>query len=183
MLCFEGCHYEQPKSIDDACRIYQEFPGWLAIGKKVEKRWGTPLSLQLAIIYTESSFQAQAQPKRKFMHLFPESSARGYGQALDSAWRLYIHSTQQLGADRESFRDASDFIGWYTHKTKQDFDMPYSNAFGQYLAYHEGWGGYASGSYKGHRELIQTAKKVQKQAGRYQKQLISCSIVKGENKK
>jgi hypothetical protein len=173
----EGCHHGQPKNIDDACEMYRDFPGWLSVGKEVQKRWGTPLSLQLAVIYTESRFEAQAQPKREFMHLFHKSSARGYAQALDSVWRIYVHSTHQLGADRENFSEASDFIGWYTHISKERFGMPYNNTFDHYLAYHEGWAGYAKGSYKRQKWLIQVAREAQRQAARYQKQLFSCGII------
>ena len=179
----EGCHRDLPKHADDACGIYRDFPSWLSVGKDVQKRWGTPLSLQLAIIYIESRFDAQAQPKREFMHLFHKSSALGYAQALDSVWRIYVHSTHQLGADRESFSDASDFIGWYTHISKKRFGMPYNHTFDHYLAYHEGWAGYAKGSYKGQKQLIAVAKEAQQQAARYEKQLISCGIASHEDEK
>lgn len=169
-----SCHHDRPKHLKDACSIYQEFPDWLEAARSVKKRWGTPLSLQLAIMYTESRFVADARPKKKEFYLFRKSSARGYAQALDGVWRSYVHATHQLAADRESFADASDFIGWYTHHTKARFKLPYSNAYAHYLAFHEGWTGYARGSYQKNRKLIRIARRVQRLADRYRGQLVRC---------
>jgi hypothetical protein len=174
-VLLSGCEHSPPKDPQNACSIYQEFPDWLVVGKAVKKRWGTPLSLQLAIIYTESRFLSSAQPKRESMHLFHKSSARGYAQALDGTWRRYVHSKHQLAADRENFADASDFIGWYTHSSKKRFGLPYSNAYAHYLAFHEGWGGYASGSYRKKRQLVRLAHQVQRRTDRYRRQLLACT--------
>ena len=169
-----SCHHGRPKHLKDACSIYREFPEWLEVAKSVQHRWGTPPSLQLAVIYTESRFVSDARPKKEEFHLFRKSSARGYAQALDDAWRSYVHATHQLAADRENFADASDFIGWYTHLTKKHFGLPYSNTYAHYLAFHEGRHGYAKGSYKKNHRLMHLAKRVQKLELRYQKQLIKC---------
>jgi hypothetical protein len=177
-LLLVGCHQGAPKNIHDACAIYREFPDWLAVGKQVKRRWGTPLSLQLAIIYTESRFKATAHPKREALHVFNKSSALGYAQALNSVWRLYVHSTHQLAADRENFADASDFIGWYTHHSKRRLGLPYSNAYAHYLAFHEGWGGYARGSYQRQAHLKRVAKRLQQQSARYHKQLLACGSIR-----
>jgi hypothetical protein len=171
-----SCDRSPPKHIHDACAIYQERPDWLAVGKRVRKRWGTPLGLQLAIIYTESRFNPEARPKREFLHLFNKSSARGYAQALDAVWRRYVHATGQLAADRTSFADASDFIGWYTHRTKKRFAIPFQDAKEHYLAFHEGWGGYARRSYRGQFWLQRVARKTQKQALLYNRQLLHCHL-------
>lgn len=175
-LCFFlfGCEHARPKNINDACAIYREFPGWLAAGKRVKKRWGTPLSLQLAFIYTESRFTADARPKREPFHFFNKSSALGYSQALNQAWRAYLHATHKLAADRENFADASDFIGWYTHTSKRRLHIPYSRVANHYLAFHEGWSGYEAGSYKRVPGLMQIAQSVRRQAARYRNQLIHC---------
>ena len=41
----------------------------------------------------------------------------------------------------------------------------------QYVAYHEGWGNYKN--YKKNKKIIRLAKRVEKQANLYKKQLIS----------
>lgn len=174
--CFlMSCHHDRPKHIKNACAIYREFPEWFQIAKHVQRRWGVPPSLQLAIIYTESRFVADAKPKGQVLYFFHKSSARGYAQALDDVWRSYVHATHQLAADRENFADSSDFIGWYTHWTKRRFGLPYSNAYAHYLAFHEGWNGYSMGTYKNKPGLLRTAKRVQKLADQYKEQLVKCS--------
>lgn len=176
-LFLSACHPSRPDNINDACAIYSEYPEWLLIGEKVKKRWGTPLSLQLAIIYTESRFKATARPGRGPLSVFHKSSALGYAQALNAVWRRYVHKTNQLAADRESFSDASDFIGWYTHNTKKRLGLPYSNAYRHYLAFHEGLGGYSSGSYLHKHHIMHIAKKTQERAKRYHRQLLACGML------
>jgi hypothetical protein len=173
-LTIAGCHSSSPKDVENACAIYREFPEWRTIGEDVQRRFGTPPSLQLAIIYTESHFNSTAHPPREYGHVFNESSARGYAQALDGAWRNYLQATHQLGANRENFEDASNFIGWYTSVTKSRLGIPYSNARDHYLAFHEGWGGFSSGSYKNNKRLIRIAQKTQEQALLYHNQLLHC---------
>jgi hypothetical protein len=169
-----GCDRSQPKNINNACAIYREFPGWREIGKRVQRRWGTPPSLQLAIIYTESRFKPMARPRREFLHIFNKSSARGYAQALDAVWRRYVHATHQLAADRTNFADASNFIGWYTHITKKRFGVSYKNGVAHYLAFHEGWGGFSRGSYRKQPKLLRIARKTQQKALLYHMQLLRC---------
>lgn len=171
-----GCDRSPPKHIDDACAIYHEHPDWLVIGKQVRERWGTPLSLQLAIIYTESSFNADARPASGFLHIFSKSSARGYAQALDAAWGSYIDATGQLAADRTNFADASNFIGWYTHATQSRLGIPYRDTMAHYLAFHEGWEGYQHRSYRGQFWLQHIARKTERQAALYNQQLLHCHL-------
>ena len=54
------------------------------------------------------------------------------------------------------------------------FDLKISkkDAFRQYLAYHEGWGGYKN--YKKNQKVIILAKKVENNSNRYKKQLNEC---------
>ena len=48
------------------------------------------------------------------------------------------------------------------------------DSYKQYLAYHEGWGGYSRGSFKKKPDLIRVAKKVKKQSEIYGSQLKKC---------
>ena len=45
-----------PKNTSDGCSIFSERYLWYKHAKKTEKKWGTPINLQLAIIKMESDF-------------------------------------------------------------------------------------------------------------------------------
>ena len=55
-------------------------------------------------------------------------------------------------ATRARFKDSVDFIGWYTNKSESILKIPKTNAFKQYLAYHEGWGNYKN--YKKNKKVM-----------------------------
>ena len=60
-----------PKNTADGCSIFSERYLWYKHAKNTEKKWGTPIYLQLAIIKMESDFDWLAKPKRnKFLKLF-----------------------------------------------------------------------------------------------------------------
>ena len=67
-----------------------------------------------------------------------------------------------------------DFVGWYVHETAQRNRIGKSDAYRQYLAYHEGQEGFAKGSYRKKPWLIERAKRVSRQAERYRAQLTRC---------
>jgi len=137
-----------------------------------------PLPVLLAIIYQESAFQADAQPPRIwYLGFIPgprPSSAYGYSQALDGTWDRYIAATDNRDADRDEFDDAVDFIGWYINETSKRNRIAKNDAYNQYLAYHEGQGGFAKGSYRKKPWLMKRARQVRQQANRYRAQLSRC---------
>ena len=73
------------------------------------------------------------------------------------------------------FEDAIDFVGWYTAESHRKLGISKWDARAQYLAYHEGHGGYARGTYKRKRWLMNTANRVQRTANNYAAQLKRCS--------
>lgn len=137
-----------------------------------------PIAVQMAIMYQESSFNGTIKPPReKILWVIPwkrPTSAYGYSQALDQTWDNYIASSGNSWADRDDFDDASDFVSWYGHQAHRKLGISMSNAYAQYLAYHEGIGGYAHGSYRKKSWLVQVAHKVQHRAILYDRQLKSC---------
>ena len=84
---------DPPSKLDDACSILKEKKRWSKDLERVEKRWGVPREVILATIYHESRFVAQARtPYRFTLGVIPmgrQSSAYGYGQALDGTWEDY----------------------------------------------------------------------------------------------
>ncbi len=165
-----------PKNTSDGCSIFSERYLWYKHAKKTEKKWGTPISLQLAIIKMESDFDWLAKPPRhKLFKVIPykrPSSSLGYSQAVKGTWEQYKNETNNPLATRVRFKDSVDFIGWYTNKTEKILKISKKDAFRQYIAYHEGWGAYKN--YKNKQKVIGLAKRVEKQSKKYKKQLNDC---------
>ena len=54
-----------PKNTSNSCSIFNERYLWFKHASKSEKKWGTPVYLQLAIIKMESDFDWLAKPRDK----------------------------------------------------------------------------------------------------------------------
>ena len=173
-----------PKNTADGCSIFSERYLWYKHAKKTERKWGTPISLQLAIIKMESDFDWLAKPPRhRLFKVIPykrPSSSLGYSQAVKGTWEQYKNETNNPLATRVRFKDSVDFIGWYTNKTESILKISKKDAFKQYLAYHEGWGNYKY--YKKNKKVIGLAKKVEKQSNIYKNQLLKCKSSLNKNK-
>ena len=173
-----GCATTPPKNQTDLCSIFYQKEGWYTAALAAQKKWGTPIAVQMAIIHQESNFQSNVKPPRDwFLGVIPlprSSSAYGYGQAQDSTWDWYIKSTGSSGADRDDFSDVTDFIGWYSNVSQRKLGVSKWDSEKQYLAYHEGHGGYSRGTYLAKPWLQRVAKKVGAEAKRYASQLKGC---------
>ena len=173
-----------PSNTSNSCTIFDERYLWYKHAKNAEKKWGTPVHLQLAIIKMESDFDRLAKPPReKIFKIIPfkrPSSSFGYSQAIKGTWEQYKNETGNKFATRARFKDSVDFIGWYTNKTQSILNIPKNDAFRQYVANHEGWGNYKN--YKKNKKIIRLAKRVEKQSNLYKKQLSQCSNSLSTNK-
>ena len=181
LLCavfLAACSTTPPKNINDICEIFREKGGWYDDAKDSFERWGVPIHVQLAIIYQESHFKYDARTEMQyFLWFIPigrKSSAYGYAQVKDATWEWYMKSTDNWGADRDDFDDSVDFIGWYGKRSYDTLKISKWDAYNQYLAYHEGQGGYRKKSYKMKPWLIKVAKKVDRLAKTYHTQLSRC---------
>lgn len=167
-----------PRAQDDICRIFDERPRWREAIEASEARWGAPAAVQMAIIWRESSFRGDARPpKTYFLGMIPTgrvSSAYGYSQAIDGTWDWYRRETGNRRAYRGDFEDAADFVGWYMAKTLSLNGLPMSDAYNQYLAYHEGHTGFRRASWRKKPWLKEAAGKVRRQAALYDGQLRRC---------
>jgi len=173
-----GCSTAPPKNINNICDIFEEKDDWYDDSKDSFERWGVPIQVQMAIIYQESSFKHDAETEMEyFLWIIPigrKSSAYGYAQVKDDTWDWYIKSTHNWGADRDDFDDAVDFIGWYGNKTYKMFKVSKWDAKNQYLAYHEGHGGFKRKTYNKKPWLKKVALKVDRNARKYAGQLKKC---------
>ncbi|HZD51888.1 MAG TPA: transglycosylase SLT domain-containing protein [Woeseiaceae bacterium] len=173
-----ACATRPPENIEDLCAIFEEKGGWYKDAKRSEERWGTPIHVQMAIIRQESSFKFDARPpRRKLLGFIPwtrPSNAYGYAQVLDSTWKWYVHDTHRHFAQRGDFTDAIDFVGWYTNMTQKTLGVSKWDPYNQYLAYHEGQGGWKKGSYRNKPGLMKTAHRVEYRAKEWGAQLRAC---------
>jgi len=177
LLMSSGCATYQPARTDNICSIFRGDTDWYKSARDANKRWGTPVWVMMAIIDQESRFVSDAQPERDWFLFIPlprSSSAYGYAQAQDPAWEKYMRDTGNSGDDRDNFADAINFVGWYTNMTQRTLGISKWDAYHQYLAYHEGQGGYKDGSWKRKGWLKQVASKVRIKSAAYDAQLKKC---------
>lgn len=143
-LLVAGCTASPPSQVDNICRIFEEKRSWHRDVKKSAQKWKSSVPIIMAIIYQESRFRADAKPpRRRILGFIPgprPSDAYGYSQALEDTWNGYRRQTGQRGADRDKFKDAVDFIGWYNQGSVTRLGIARQDAYRLYLAYHEGWG-------------------------------------------
>lgn len=178
LLALTGCATYQPSNSHNLCSIFEGSNDWYQDAKASSQKWGTPIPVMMAIMQQESNFVDDARPGYKyFLWVIPTgrlSSAYGYSQALNGVWGEYKQSTGNRFADRDDFDDAIDFIGWYTDGTQKQTGVSKWDAYGQYLAYHEGRGGYKRKTYNRKPWLLGVANKVKRNAASYTTQLNGC---------
>ncbi|MEM0937623.1 MAG: lytic transglycosylase [Pseudomonadota bacterium] len=167
-----------PRDLDNACSIVRERPSYLRAMRATERNWNVPVPVQMAIIHQESKFDGDAEtPFRWELGVIPVgriSTAYGYSQALDGTWQAYKDATGNRRARRDRIRDATDFMGWYMNETQRRNGIALDDARRQYLAYHDGWTGYARGSYRSKGWLLNVSNRVASRAQTYEGQLRSC---------
>jgi len=177
-LLLSSCATTPPHHLGNGCSIFREKSGWYDDARDSFDKWGVPVHVQLAIIWQESRFRSQAKaPKDTLLGFIPwgrKSSAYGYAQVKDSTWNWYIKKTENGGADRDDFEDVTDFIGWYGNMSHKRLGISKWDAYNQYLAYHEGQGGFARKTYLKKKWLIGVARKVKRRAERYRTQIAAC---------
>jgi len=173
-----------PSNTRNTCNIFNERYLWYKHAKNSEKKWGAPIYIQMAFIKKESDFNWLAKPKRlKLFKIVPykrPSTSFGYSQAVKGTWEQYKKETKNPLATRARFKDSVDFIGLYMNKTEKILKIPKTDAYRQYIAYHEGWGNYKN--YKNNQKVIIFAKRVKEQSNLYRKQLLQCQNRLNKNK-
>jgi hypothetical protein len=177
VVLMAGCASAPPKRQDNLCAIFDQYPEWYDAARASADEWGTPPHILMAFVKAESSFRHDAKPPWDWFLFIPlgrKSSAVGYAQAKDEAWEEYKDETGGLFKSRSDMEDALDFIGWYNDKSSKTLGISKWDPKRLYLAYHEGRGGYARGSYKSKPEVVRAANRVDQQAREYGAQLRQC---------
>ena len=178
-LTIAGCaSVPPPENVENICSIFQEKEGWYEDALASEQKWGAPPHVLMAIVRYESRFVDDARPPRKtFLGIIPlgrPTTAYGYCQAVNGTWETYLEETGNSSAERVNFRDAIDFVGWYTNVSFEKLGISKWDGYNQYLAYHEGHVGYSQQSYNKKAWLKRVAKKVQFTSELYAYQLNEC---------
>ena len=178
VLSLGGCASKPPSDTENICQIFEEKGKWYKAAKKSQKKWGTPVHVQMAIMRQESKFQFDAKPPREkkfgFIPWKRKSSAYGFAQVKDETWKWYKDKSGNGGADRDDFGDAIDFVGWYTNLSQKTLGISKWDPYNQYLAYHEGHGGFKRKTYNSKNWLINVARKVDHVAKEWGAQLKRC---------
>jgi hypothetical protein len=177
-IYLSGCFSTPAREVVDICQLLDEKVSWYQSAKKSEKKYQAPMHIMLAIIYQESHFASRAQPARKtYLGFIPgarPSSSYGYAQAKTETWEWYRLKTGYSGASRSNFDDSIDFVGWYINQSNKRSKISKSDAYNQYLAYHEGHNGFNKESYKEKSWLLKVAKQVEKKSNDFKQQLLKC---------
>ena len=181
-----GCFSTPAVKVNNICNLMDEEVSWYRAIKASEKKYGAPAHVQLAIIYQESNFASDAKPPREklfgMVPWFRPTTAYGFAQAVDDTWEWYKLKTGNKNADRDDFDDAADFVGWDMTQSSKRSGITMSDAYNQYLAYHEGHGGFNKKSYRKKPWLTKIAKKVDGNAKRYKQQLKQCASALDSNR-
>ncbi|KGD63443.1 MULTISPECIES: transglycosylase SLT domain-containing protein [Alcanivorax] len=171
-----------PTNTDNVCSVFDQrggwFNNWYKYAKNTEKEYGVPVPVLMATIYKESGFNAKAKPPRtKLLGFIPwkrPSTAYGYPQALDSTWDHYKDVTGRRGADRDDFKDAVQFVGWYHYQSYKKNGVARNDTYNLYLNYYAGHGGYARGTWKNNQWMKGAAQRTAQMANQYQQQMRGC---------
>ena len=168
-----------PADLDNACAILAERPHYVRAFRQAKRRWGVEPAVLMAMIYQESKFISDNRPPHQFvLGVIPtgrQSSAFGYSQALDGTWGEYVVSRAAAnGARRDDMRHAADFMGWYMAQSTRDLGIHMNDVRNQYLAYHEGRGGFRRQSYRSKGWLMRVADEIETRAALYDTQLARC---------
>ncbi|MGM0905061.1 MAG: hypothetical protein ACQEVQ_00845 [Pseudomonadota bacterium] len=178
IVTLSGCATPPPANPENVCHIFEEHRDWYHAAADARERWGVPIHVPMAMMYQESSFKHNALPPRDYLLGFIPwgriSSAYGYSQAKTMTWEDYQRETGNGWASRDDFEDAIDFMGWFISKTHKINGVSKWDAYGQYLNYHEGWGGYQRKSYLKKPWLVKVSRVVKSRSMTYAAQLNKC---------
>lgn len=167
-----------PSKYSNICSLMDDKISWYKSAKQVEQQRGVPMATILAFIKQESSFNPYAKPPmKKIFDYIPAgraSSSYGFAQAKDETWEWYQQKTGNSSASRDNFYDSSDFIAWYILQSNKLLGIKVNDVYNQYLAYHEGQGGFKNKSHNQKPWLKKVAQKVTRSAKNYTSNLNTC---------
>jgi hypothetical protein len=176
-LSISACFSNNTQKIEanNICDVLEKNMDWYYSLEDVEKKWNVRKDLILAFIHQESRFQSDARP-HKDAHVANNtpSNAYGFAQVKEETWDWYQTKTQHYNAKRDVFADAVDFMGWYINESSKRLKISKRDVVKQYLAYHEGQGGFEQRTFLKKPWLLKVVKKVLIKSRLYRSQLKRC---------
>ncbi|QCE34822.1 hypothetical protein FAI40_05350 [Acetobacteraceae bacterium] len=176
----QGCTPPPPRYPENICAIFNERRAWYRAAEESAQKWEIPVSVTMSIIYQESGFRGQVGTRRnRLFGVIPIptshiTSAYGYAQAENGVWDEY-QKAQGEWLRRHRFRDSFDFVDWYITGASKRLSLEKTDAYNQYLAYHEGISGYRRKLYENKPEIKKVAEIVQARADQYEIQYHACA--------
>lgn len=184
-MLLSGCATPPPNNQNNICEIFRQYPDWYEDALDSEDQWGVPIQISMAFMKQESSYIGDAKPPRYyFLGFIPwgrVSSAYGYAQAQDPVWSEYQDEVSSW-TSRDEFDDSIDFIGWYINGSNKSIGISKWDAYSQYLAYHDGRGGFKRKTYAKNPTLMSIARKVETTSKNYGWQLKKCRAELEDNR-
>lgn len=180
-----GCATPPPSNQDNLCDIFRQYPDWYEDALDMNDEFGVPIQISMAFMKQESAFVGDAKPPRYyFLGFIPwgrVSSAYGYAQAQDPVWSEYQDEVSSWSS-RDDFGDSIMFIGWYIDGSQKTLGISKWDAYSQYLAYHDGRGGFKRKTYARNPSLMKVARRVEQTAKNYGWQLKKCQAELEDNR-
>jgi hypothetical protein len=177
VMLVAGCASKPPRDQQDLCEVFRQHPDWYDAARESQKNWGIPINVQMAFVHHESGYRSHAKPPFDWFLFVPlgrPSSAQGFVQIQDPAWKDYRKERGSWFRSRSDIDDALDFVGWYNNKTHELLGISKSDPRNLYLAYHEGHAGYRRGNFRSNPGLLRVAERVDRTAREYGAQLRRC---------
>ncbi|WP_105900904.1 transglycosylase SLT domain-containing protein [Vibrio gangliei] len=184
-LLLVGCATPPPSNQSNLCDIFRQYPDWYEDALDMNDEYGVPIQISMAFMKQESAFVGDAKPPRYyFLGFIPwgrVSSAYGYAQAQDPVWSEYQDEVSSWSS-RDDFGDSIMFIGWYIDGSQKALGISKWDTYSQYLAYHDGRGGFKRKTYAQKPALIKVARRVEQTAKDYGWQLKQCQAELEDNR-
>ena len=138
-----GREFSAPRNLDDACAMQSERPkyfrghaGYRAPLGCAGCRFRQPLSMPKAAL------SAMRKPRCATHWVLSRWGVKapqwGIVRRWTGTWDEYRRETGNRRADRTDIRDATDFVGWYSNKSRERNGIALNDARNLYLAYHDG---------------------------------------------
>ena len=61
-----GGNFSAPRNLDDACSVIHQRPSYLKAMQANQRKWGVPISVQMAVLYQESKFIGNARTPHQY---------------------------------------------------------------------------------------------------------------------
>ena len=185
LIVLSGCATPPPSNQDNLCEIFRQYPDWYDDALEMQDEFGVPIQISMAFMKQESAYIGNAKPPRYYALGFIPwgrvSSAYGYAQAQDPVWSEYQDQVSSWSS-RDDFGDSIMFIGWYIDCSQKTLGISKWDTYSQYLAYHDGRGGFKRKTYTRKPNLLKVARRVEQTARNYGWQLKKCKAELDDNR-